>query len=282
MLRQRPPWTEDPILRTQHFTNMYRILDPGTVFIVNALLEEESIPSIDKGFGVLIYRLMASNENSFQFLLDQFSDQIFTNWNRQGFEFGLKSYREQGNKPFGGAYMVNAYHMIGHSKDKIENVGAIFDPLAKDWQYLWDNQLTFYEDMESSHDLLTQIPGIGNFIAYQSLVDLSYPVDKEAKGILGFDPNQWASAGPGAKRGLKILLEPGSTLSELSAMTILRESQEDEFKRLDLSFPWLKRGAKRELLSLPDIQNTQCEFFKYWRSLQGGKRGRVFDESTRR
>ncbi len=38
------PWTDDPILATRKFTNVFRILDPGTQFVVQELLPDANPP----------------------------------------------------------------------------------------------------------------------------------------------------------------------------------------------------------------------------------------------
>lgn len=275
---QDPPWTKDPILRDKFFTNMYRILDPGTQFAMKEIVKKQA-PVPDKIFNLLIYRLMASNEGSFSAL----GFQALKSWSRENFEKRLKDYRERGNKPFGSAYMVNAYHMIGHSKDKIENVGAIFEILhnaRKDW---W-NEISKALSPSYVYDVLISYPGIGNFLAYQVFVDATYPVLK-GKPLLPFDQNAWAAAGPGAKVGLSFLLGK-KPKNELPYMRWLQSHQNREFSRIGVSFPYLKDKSEKKIpLSLADIQNTLCEFGKYCRIKEGwtGKgaaRGRKFVPSS--
>src|SRR4051794_22718625 len=52
-----PPWTEDPVLQSERFTNVYRELDPGTQYALMAILETTHAKE-DKIFNILLYRLI--------------------------------------------------------------------------------------------------------------------------------------------------------------------------------------------------------------------------------
>ena len=38
------PWTDDPVLATRKFTNVFRVLDPGTQFLLTDLFEPDIDP----------------------------------------------------------------------------------------------------------------------------------------------------------------------------------------------------------------------------------------------
>ena len=38
------PWTRDPILASRKFTNVFRVLDPGTQFVLTDLFPDLSLP----------------------------------------------------------------------------------------------------------------------------------------------------------------------------------------------------------------------------------------------
>jgi len=50
------PWTEDPILRDYHFTNVHRWKDPGTQYIVRYVHEQGLVNRLDVLFAVYAYR----------------------------------------------------------------------------------------------------------------------------------------------------------------------------------------------------------------------------------
>src|SRR5947199_59339 len=59
--KRPPPWTQDQILRTARFTNVYRELDPGTDYLIRNILET-SHGDEDKIFNVMVYRLIGRLE----------------------------------------------------------------------------------------------------------------------------------------------------------------------------------------------------------------------------
>lgn len=98
------PWTTDPILRQERFTNVYRELDPGTVYAVEHILEA-NLPEKDRIFNVMLYRLIGRAETHttlglqrvYDFDPDRFVDRL--RWMRD----------VCGRAPFTAAYMVSGY-----------------------------------------------------------------------------------------------------------------------------------------------------------------------------
>jgi hypothetical protein len=266
--RLPPPWTADPILQSERFTNVYRELDPGTRYVIEHILEiDASRP--DKLFNVMLYRLIGRMEThatlGFQFLTDFCSHEM---------ERELKSLRRAGTPPFTAAYMVSAYSSLG-SADKVENIASLFGMLHAEFDDLFVrvDRCTAAADV---HATLSSAYGFGNFLSYQVLVDLLYPLRVYAnKGLLPFSHDDWASPGPGARRGIKMLLRPSDDSQDLDVMCWLRDHQHSEFERLGLDFPYLEDAAGNPTdISLANIQNCLCEFHKYVKIREGTGQGR--------
>lgn len=269
ILRQPPPWTSDPVLEKTHFTNVYRELDPGTQYAIENILEQEE-PRPDKVFNVMVYRLIGRSETH--------AALGFMNLGRfdpTDFEGRLKRLRKSGHPVFTGAYMVSGYTQMG-SHDKVENVARIFGSISATFP-------TFYDQLVSSKDaphafwtIKTQ-PGFGTFLAFQVLVDLLYPLKAyQGRPVLEVDDCDWAVAGPGALRGIRMLLRSNVRKSPLAVMRWLRDMQDEGFERLGLRFPFLEdtRGG-RMAISLANVQNCLCEFHKYVKVRDGTGRARL-------
>lgn len=262
------PWTDDDILQEYRFTNVYRELDPGTQYVIQNILEADASRR-DKIFNVMLYRLIGRLETH-----EYLGFQSLDSFDAAEFEEQLKHRRDDmGETVFTGAYMVSGYNQMG-SSDKVENVTALFKDLT-------DNP-TFFDDMLSvesladAYDLIRSQPGFGNFLSYQVLVDLLYPVDYyDGDSVLPFSPDDWSSPGPGAQKGLKQLVTEFNGFDRLDVMRWLRQNQQQEFDRLDLEFPYLETvdGGRLEL-SLANIQNCLCEFYKYHKILNSNGRAR--------
>lgn len=263
------PWTKDYIMQHERFTNIYRELDPGTQYVINKILEIDA-PKPDKIFNTMLYRLIGRAETH-----AALGFQRLTNFDADLLENSLKNIRSTKDTPlFTAAYMVSAYTKMG-SKDKIENVARLFALLHQGFSNFY-NRIELCRRASEAYDVLRSAYGFGNFLAYQVLVDLLYPLEIYNKApLLPYSHDDWASAGPGAWRGILMLLNEGVKADNLNVMRWLRYNQGMEFNRLGLDFPYLTdyRGKPIDI-SLANIQNCLCEFHKYIKIREGTGRGR--------
>ena len=247
------PWTQDAILSSYRFTNVYRELDPGTKYAKRIIKKAEGLQ--ETIFNLILYRLIGRKETH------QFIGIRSLNDTKEEIENALRE-RESKGTVFTAAYTVCAYHWYG-GKDKIENVAY----LCQDMQYALETlQLAVVSSMKEAYQKLRQIPGLGKFLSYQVLVDATYYVN--GSQVLDLDQNEWARAGPGAERGLKYL---GITSFRVEAMKELHRMHESALDQRD--FPWLQEDGN-VMLKLSDIQNCLCEYSKYKKTIDGDGRPR--------
>lgn len=268
VVEEQPPWSEDEILQKYRFTNVYRELDPGTQYVIQNILEVDASRR-DKLLNVMMYRLIGRQETH-----KHLGFQSLDSFDPRDFERRLKHRRDELGEPvFTGAYMVSGYNQMG-SSDKVENVARLFCQLTANEDF-FDDVLSS-ESLESAYELIRSQPGYGNFLSYQVIVDLLYPVNYYDGGsVLPFSPDDWSSPGPGAQKGLKRLVTEFNGFDRIDVMRWLRQNQEQEFERLGLDFPYLTTGGGDRLeLSLADIQNCLCEFYKYDKILNSNGRAR--------
>ncbi len=257
------------ILRDFRFTNVYRELDPGTQYAVEKILELDA-PVPDKIFNLMLYRLIGREETHMFTGFQQLST-----FDPSSFEEKLKFIRDVRRKPpFTGAYTVCAYYRMG-SRDKVENVCQIIVRLHTRFVSLYRRILSCGSS-QSVYTALRTASGFGTFLAYQVLVDLLYPLRTNGgRPILPFSADDWAIAGPGAKRGISMVLRDSARVDDLKVMRWLRDNQEEEFSRLGLDFPYLLSESGTPVkISLANIQNCLCEFHKYVKAKNGTGRVR--------
>ena len=263
------PWTDDEILQRERFTNIYRELDPGTQYVINQVLEADA-PKPDKVFNTMLYRLIGRAETH-----ATLGFQALATFDPEQMQARLQHIRDVERKPpFTAAYMVSAYTSMG-SRDKIVNVTRLFARLHERFAGVY-TQIEQSSSPADIHHILAAQDGFGNFLAYQVLVDLLYPLKRyDGRPLLPFTHDDWASAGPGAQRGVRMLLAEGVRADYLDVMRWLRWNQRSEFARLGLNFPYLRAedGAEIEI-SLANIQNCLCEYHKYVKIRDGVGRGR--------
>jgi|SRR5438876_2395249 len=267
--RKFPPWTDDPILKTTRFTNVYRELDPGTQYALREILETR-LSMKDKIFNVMLYRLIGRTDT-----FSAIGAQHVSSFDSSFLEKTLRFIRDvKGEPPFSGAYIVSTYLGMG-SRDKVVNIARLFGELSKIFNGVYD-QLLACRSAEEAFLELRSLYGFGTFLAYQVLVDLLYPLKiNRGRPILPFSHNDWAIAGPGAQKGVKILLSDQTISKDLPVMQWLHEHQQAEFERLRLEFPYLHNERGDEIqISLSNIENCLCEFYKYIKIQTGTGRGR--------
>lgn len=254
---ENPPWTKDKIIQNNRFTNIYRELDPGTQYAIQNILEQDASRQ-DKIFNIMIYRLIGRSETH-SFL----GFQKIRDFEPKAFEEKLKKRRdEQGKTIFTGAYMVAGYSQMG-SSDKVENISLLFEEISQEYSKEI-KRLPAEDTLQEAYNTIRSIPGFGKFLAYQVIVDLLYPVKAyNENSLLPFTPDDWAKAGPGARKGVKVL-RTESGIRYLDVMKWLRNNQRSEFQRLNIDFPFIldSEGGEKEI-SLANIQNCLCEFYKY-------------------
>lgn len=269
------PWTDNPILQKTKFTNIYRELDPGTVFCRTQIMERDE-PRPDIVFNVMMYRLMCRiptyQKIGFQ-RLDRF-------WMGE-LQVTLQELYVTGEPVFGNAYLISPYSSMG-SDLKYVNVARLFGNIHHDFEdFFWglDHALSF----EAAFKVINSMYGFGPFLAYQVMVDLTYPLETKPP-ILPFSQNDWARLGPGALRGLARMIHTWSTPQTLSALRWLHANQQKMFEKYELDFPYLKDEEGRDIpISLANMQNSLCEYSKYANIKEGsGKAQRLFVPSTGR
>jgi hypothetical protein len=109
--------------------------------------------------------------------------------------------------------------------------------------------------MRRAFDVLRDFPGIGDFLAYQYLIDLNYG------NFINFGEMEFVVPGPGARDGIRKCFGPASDGIEAEIIRYMADHQEEQFERLRLQFP----GLWGRRLQLIDCQNLFCEVDKYAR-----------------
>lgn len=267
--KQPYPWTKNPILLRNKFTNIYRELDTGTRYMMETILERDA-ERADKVFNVMMYRLMCSiptyDSMGFQFL-EKFDEEQFRRM--------LESRYITGSPVFGNAYLISPYSSMG-SDLKYENVARLFGLVHRDFAAFF-RRLDTAPTFQAAYKVINSVYGFGPFLAYQVLVDLTYPIPKSygKSAILPFSQNEWAKLGPGAMRGFGRVSD---AYDQLAGLRWLWRHQHEQFSELNIQFPYWRDETGRETeISLANLQNCFCEFHKYMSIREGsGKAQRIY------
>lgn len=257
---QDKPWTADPILQVEFITNVYRQLDPGTEYLINAILSSPLASDEAKVFNVMLYRLMGSKPDTHQHI--GFLDPA----NYTPAEvIGRLAELPDDYKIFGDAYRVASYTDEGGT-NKAENVANMFGYLAGGMEETV-RRIKSSRRVVEVYKVFETMQGFGEFLSHQIVVDLLY-ANLDGEKIVPFGDDEFAKPGPGCRKGIWAMMSEEYKPANLTiVLEWLRDHQQEA---LGPDFPYLLNSdSTPHLMSICDIQASLCEFYKYYRLWSG-------------
>lgn len=250
---QPAPWTDDPILQEYKFCNVFRVLDRVSQYLVKEICYS-SVPCApaDRLFQIIAFRLFSRIE-TWERLKETLGGAPTLQHLADGsFERALDGVREAGQPIYTHAFIICANDAFGRGL-KHRNHAALLGKM-----FLQDDIATVLLEAPSLHevyDILHRYPLYGDFMSYQTAIDLNY------SDLINFSENDFVMPGPGAMRGIQKLFVSLGDYSPAELIHWMVRRQDIEFARLDLSFDGLW-GRKLHAI---DAQGLFCETDKYLR-----------------
>lgn len=276
ILQLPAPWSSDPVLQKYRFCNVYRELDGGTLAI-GKYLKDGHLSVEQKLFNIIAYRFFNrrdSIENLFGGLLDP---QKF-DWKYYEQRFDAKKLE---GSIFSNAYLISS-HPVNPSyrpQDKHIQILLMLEGLKHKLPTLIE-ELRNNKAQDGLKIISNSVKMAGPFLSGQILLDATY-----AQNIIPYSGNDFLIVGPGAHWGLNLIFETKLSKKEADAKCrFLHQIQADEFAKLkkatgknwdDVRYKD-ETYANQPYLILHDIQNSLCEFRKYWRLKDGEKAKRRY------
>lgn len=290
------PWTDDPILRQHKFTNVFRVLDYGSQFLLKELLEP-GLDSRDALMRAFLYRhtgrweaweyfeLMEGHYpgiDDLDLVLKHFNTYrgetktVLQNRSAETRALGTGGFSKKVGKR---SLFTSAYLVFPQSRepgvDKLETIvdltRRLFTPGSPQ-----DVVPRFMaaDTQAERFAALKDAKGVGDFMSMQVLTDWGWAPqcgeDRE---------DEFVVAGPGARKGAKLLAP------ELKPELVIREFHQGLLADPDCPVLWIRDtsdgGAVYRRPSLMDVQNCFCELSKYARYLErdSGARQRTYRPS---
>lgn len=253
------PWAPPAytILNSKKFTNVYRVLDPGSQYVVD-MLQEPGLAPEDALARAILYRFTNRPET----------------WDHMKAELGRWPlaadmngdlvkviHTTPGSIIFSGAYIIMP--TPGKEGDKVVGAVALARRLtARGGSERAVEQVVGATTPARAYEALRGHFGMGDFMSMQVLTDWGYYWP-------GYDENEFVVAGPGAKKGVAHLFPDGTKHNPEEVIRWVRDSWYEDLACPSLPLP---EGGHRAP-SLMDIQNTFCEFSKYVRYIKNDKVG---------
>lgn len=246
--------TDDPILQSYKFTNVYRACDRVSQYLIRNVIynDLERYTPEDILLRILVFKVFNKIE-TWEYL--NRDGEITTNtFNVQKLAESL-TIRQRTSPIFSNAYMMAGCHAdyIG-----IPNKHQVWLQMIKD-RFIKGHGLRKALSSKSMADIYNQLrdyPLIGDFLAYQYTVDFNY------SPYFNFDEDSFVKAGIGAVRGIKkCFISFGNTYEDAIRYT------HDHFSELQERYGFtLFRSLPGREPKLIDLQNCFCETDKYLRA----------------
>lgn len=247
------PWTSDPILSEYKFTNAYRASDRVSQYLIRKVIYDENAPSTSKEilFRVLLFKLFNKIE-TWELLKQKFGQITFEEYKFENYDEVLMKTIKRGKRIYSAAYIMPSGQSYFGFPKKHSNHLRLIELMMNDNA---DEKLMNAQRMQDAFEIIKGYPGLGDFLAYQFLIDINYST------LLNFSESEFVVPGPGAKGGISKCFASTGGLNNVDIIKWVTDRQEQEFDRLGLAF----KSLWGRPLQLIDCQNIFCEVDKYAR-----------------
>jgi hypothetical protein len=244
-----PPWTDDPVLASYRFTNVYRASDRVSQYLIRNVLYEGLQTSEEIFFRALLFKLFNRVE-TWEALRDELGEVQWRTFNFGRYAAILDALVERGERLYSAAYIVPPPSFAEARKHR--NHLRLIEYMMRDGA---PARIERAGSLSEVFEILRSYPSLGNFLSYQFAIDLNY------SEIVDFSEMDFVVAGPGARDGIRKCFVDVSGVEEDLIIRAMAEAAPREFERLGLCFDTLWGRP----LHLIDCQNLFCEVDKYAR-----------------
>lgn len=270
LLRRRAgepgPWTDDPVMQAWRFCNVRREDDKVTVWFRENI--RDPLKDDPKVFFATIafrwFNTIVTGRLLKRYLLEGL-------WDRRSIQQDLELAIREGDSIFTGAFMVNSAPGMPKHIDVLDNLGRVLDDLEGGFSlnlaFAHVDAVKPWTKREMMAKVL-EYPRLGNFAAYQVVVDLQYTY------LLRHAPDlqTFTVAGPGCAKGISLMVydQPegfysyGSKGDQEKMLKVMRDCREASLDPKLWPSEW-------PAFVLSDIENGFCEYAK-WRTGHTGLR----------
>ncbi|WP_202910222.1 nucleotide kinase domain-containing protein [Mycobacteroides abscessus] len=246
---RRGPWTADPVLQVHRFTNCYRAADRVSQFAIRDVAYAGDQCAEEVVFRILLFKLF-NKIDTWRLLTEEFGTPTLSEFDPRRYCAVLDSAFARRQRLYSAAYVMPS-PAFGATRKHLNHL-RLLERMFDDGMV---GKLTDADTMEEAFEVIKSYPGMGDFLAFQFLIDINYST------ALQFDEMEFVVAGPGARDGIRKCFGAQSAGLEREIIEYMAASQQEHFARLGLTFD----GLFGRPLQLIDCQNLFCEVDKYAR-----------------
>ncbi len=245
-----PPWSDDPILQRYRFTNAYRASDRVSQHLIRHVLYGGDQRPAEIFFRAMLFKLFNRIE-TWRLLERSLGEPRASEFDPDRYERVLSQAMGEGQRIYSPAYIMPAAPgTVGRPKHA-GHLRLLHRMLRDELP----RRLADASSLREAFELLRSYPMMGDFLAFQYVIDLNYST------LLKFSEMEFVVPGPGARSGIRKCFRDLGGLSESDVIRLVTEGQEEEFRRRGIDF----RDLWGRPLHLIDCQNLFCEVDKYAR-----------------
>ena len=189
------PWTDDPILARFRFTNAYRASDRTSQYLIRSVIYREDLPQTPEEvfFRIMLFKFFNKIE-TWELLERSVGPMIFGSSSFERFDSILTQAVASGQRIYSAAYVMPPGHGVWHSPLKHRTHLALLEQMMAD---RLPERLVDARSMQRGFELLRSYPTIGDFLAYQFIIDVNY------SDLTAFSEMDFVVPGPGARDGIR-------------------------------------------------------------------------------
>jgi hypothetical protein len=244
-----PPWTDDPILRTFRFTNVYRVCDRVSQYLIRRVIYEGDQSEEEIFFRTLLFKFFNRIE-TWELLQGGIGPVCWRTFDLDRYDRLLGDALRNGMRLYSAAYIMPCPPFEAGRKHK--NHLVLLVKMMRDGLPL---KVAKARSLRDVFFLLRSYPSVGDFLAFQFAIDLNY------SPLISFSEMDFVVAGPGARSGIRKAFHDTCELRDEDVIRAVTEHSAGEFERRALKF----RVLWGRPLQLIDCQNLFCEVDKYSR-----------------
>lgn len=247
------PWTDDPILQKYKFCNVFRATDRVSQYMIREVCygTDDCSPE-DRLFQIVAFRLFSKIETWQSVRNFLGSSPTIRHLVDGSFTKALEHASEINGGLYTNAFILCATNAYGQPRKYLNHVELLRDMFVN---HQLGAQLLAAKSLREIYALLHAFPLMGDFMSYQTAIDLNY------SALINFSENSFTQPGPGALRGIEKVFESLGDYSPAETILWMVEHQDREFARLGLP---AARLFGRPLQAI-DCQGLFCETDKYCR-----------------
>lgn len=249
---QAPPWTEDPVLQQYRFTNVYRVTDRVSQYLVSNVLYDAAWSNENLFFRCILFKLFNKIE-TWQMLREEFGEPRIENFTPTKWDSFLSDKMKNGIRLYSAAYIMPSGGKASESPARKHSFHlSLLDQMLMDGL---PATIAAASTMQNVYEHLLSYKSIGPFLAFQYTIDLNYST------LTDFNENDFVVAGPGARSGILKCFHDTCGFSAEQVIHHVTERQEILTHALGIKFPKLFGRSLQPI----DCQNLFCEVDKYSR-----------------